>query len=48
MDFTEIYCHVNDFLKELDNRTGLITNNSNKTDCQSMLNKSEIITIIIR
>ena len=24
MDFTEIYCHVDDFLKELDHRTGLI------------------------
>lgn len=24
MDFTEIYCHVDDFLKELDNRTGLL------------------------
>ena len=30
MDFTEIYCHVDDFLKELDNRIGLIANNSNK------------------
>ncbi len=47
MDFTEIYCHVDDFLKELDNRTGLIANNSNKTGCQSRLNRSEIITIII-
>ena len=24
MDFTEIYCHVDELLKELDNRTGLI------------------------
>jgi len=47
MDFTEIYCHIDDFLKELDNRIGLIGNNSNKTGCQSMLNRSEIITIII-
>jgi hypothetical protein len=37
MDFTEIYCHVDDFLKELDNRTGLIANNSNKTGFQSGL-----------
>ena len=29
MDFTEIYCHVDDFLKELDNKTGLIANNNN-------------------
>ena len=47
MDFTEIYSHVDDFLKELDNKTGLIANNSNKTGCQSKLNRSEIITIII-
>ena len=25
MDFTEIYCHVDDFFKELDDKTGLIT-----------------------
>ena len=47
MDFTEIYCHVDDFFKELDTKTGLITNNKNKTGCQSRLNRSEIITIII-
>jgi len=47
MDFTEIYCHVDDFLKELDNKTGLIANNNNKTGCQGRLNRSEIITIII-
>ena len=47
MDFTKIYCHVDDFLKELDNRTGLITNNSNKTGYQSRLSRSEIIAIII-
>ena len=34
MDCTEIYCRVDDFLKELDNRTGLIANNSNKTGHQ--------------
>ena len=47
MDFTEIYCHVDDFLKELDNKTGLIANNNNKTGCQGRLNRSELITIII-
>ena len=47
MDFTEIYCHVDDFLKELDKKTGLITNNRNKTGCQHRLNRSEIIAIII-
>ena len=46
MDFTEIYCHVDDFFKELDTKTGF-TNNKNKTGCQSRLNRSEIITIII-
>jgi len=30
MDFTEIYCHVDDFFKELDTKTGLITNNKIK------------------
>ena len=47
IDFTEIYCHVDDFLKELDKKTGLITHHSNKTGCQSKLNRSEIISIII-
>lgn len=46
MDFTEIYCHVDDFFKELDHKTGLITNNRSKTGYQSRLNRSEIITII--
>jgi hypothetical protein len=39
MDFTEIYCHVDDFLKELDNKTGLIANNNNKTNQILMLQK---------
>ena len=41
MGFTEIYCYVDDFLKELDKKTGLITNNSNKTGCQSKLSRNE-------
>jgi hypothetical protein len=44
MDFTEIYCYVDDFFKELDNKMGLIANSRNKTGCQSRLNRSEIIT----
>jgi len=47
IDFTEIYSHFDDFLKELDNKKGLIVNNSNKTVSQSKLNRSKIITIII-
>jgi hypothetical protein len=47
MDFTEIYCHVDDFFKELDNRTGLIANKSNKTGYKSKFNRSEIIRIVI-
>ncbi len=47
MDFTEIYCHVDDFLQELDKKTGLIMNNKKKTGCQRRLTSSEIITIII-
>ena len=47
MDFTEIYSHFDDFLKELDSKKGLIANNSNKTVSQSKLNRSKIITIII-
>jgi len=45
MDFTEIYCHVDDFFKDLDTKTGLITNNKNKTGCQSRLNRSEITPV---
>ena len=47
MDFTEIFCYVDDFLKELDAKTNFITNENNKPGCKSRLNGSEIITIII-
>ena len=47
IDFTEIFCHVDDFFKELDNKTNSITNKNNKPGCRSRLNRSEIITIII-
>ena len=47
MDFTEIYCQVYDFLKELDKKPGLISSNRNKTGCQCRLNRSDIIAIII-
>jgi len=46
IDFTEIYCHVDDFLKDLDNRTRFITGSS-KPGCKSKLDRSEVITIII-
>jgi hypothetical protein len=39
MDFTEIYSHFDDFLKELDSKKGLIANNSNKTVSLSKLNR---------
>jgi hypothetical protein len=45
MDFTEIYSHFDGFLKELDNKKGLIANNSNKTVSQSKLvNCNELLT----
>ena len=47
IDFTEIFCYVDDFLKELDTKTNFITNTNNKPGCKSRLNGSEIITIII-
>ena len=47
IDFTEIFCHVDDFFKELDDKTNFITNKNNKPGCRSRLNRSEIITIII-
>ena len=47
IDFTEIFCHVDDFFKELDAKTNFITDNNNKPGCKSRLNRSEIITIII-
>ena len=47
IDFTEIFCHVDDFFKELDAKTNFITDKNNKPGCKSRLNRSEIITIII-
>ena len=47
IDFTEIFCHVDNFFKELDDKTNSITNKNNKPGCRSRLNRSEIITIII-
>ena len=47
IDFTEIFCHVDNFFKELDAKTNFITDNNNKPGCKSRLNRSEIITIII-
>lgn len=46
IDFTEIYCHVDDFLNDLDSKTHFITSSS-KPGCKSKLARSEIITIII-
>lgn len=34
MDFTEIFCYVDDFLKELDDKTDSIANNHNKPGCK--------------
>ena len=45
--FTEIFCHVDDFFKELDDKTNSITNKNNKPEYKTRLNRSEIITIII-
>ena len=47
IDFTEIFCHVDDFFRELDAKTNFITDKNNKPGCKSRLNSSEIITIII-
>ena len=47
IDFIEIFCHVDDFFKELDDKTNFITNKNNKPGCKTRLNSSEIITIII-
>ena len=47
IDFTEIFCHVDDFFKELDAKTNCITDKNNKPGCKSRLNRSAIITIII-
>ena len=47
IDFIEIFCHVDDFFKELDDKTNFITNKNNKPGCKTRLNRSEIITIII-
>ena len=47
IDFSEIFCHVDDCLKELDNKTNSITNKNNKPGCNSRLNRSEILTIVI-
>ncbi len=46
IDFTEIYCRVDDFLKDLDSKTGCITGSS-KPGCKSRLDRSEILTIVI-
>jgi hypothetical protein len=46
IDFIEIFCHVDDFLNELDSKTNFIAN-GNKPGCKSKLNRSEILTIII-
>ena len=42
MDFTEIYYNVDDFLKELDNKTGLIANNSNKQGVRASLIEAKL------
>ncbi|EER21461.1 hypothetical protein REIS_0609 [Rickettsia endosymbiont of Ixodes scapularis] len=47
MDFTEIFCYVDDFFQELDKHTNSITNHNNKSGPKSRLNRSEVITIII-
>lgn len=47
MDFTEIFCYIDDFFQELDKNTNSITNHNNKSGPKSRLNRSEIITIII-
>ena len=47
IDFTEIFCYVDDFLQELDSKTNFITDEQKKPGCKSRLNRSEIITIII-
>ena len=39
MDFTEIFCHIDDFLKELDAKTNFITDRDNKPGCKSRLNR---------
>lgn len=39
LDFTEIFCYVDDFLKELDAKTNSITNKNNKPGCKSRLNR---------
>ncbi|EER22060.1 transposase, IS4 family protein [Rickettsia endosymbiont of Ixodes scapularis] len=47
MNFTEIFCYVDDFFQELDKHTNSITNHNNKSGPKSRLNRSEVITIII-
>ena len=46
IDFTEIYCRVDDFLKDLDSKTGCITGSS-KPGCKGRLDRSEILIIVI-
>lgn len=47
IDFTEIFCYVDDFFQELDKQTNSITQNNNKSGPKSRLNRSEVITIIV-
>lgn len=46
IDFTEIYCRVDDFLNDLDSKAQFIAGSS-KPGCKSRLDKSEVVTIII-
>ena len=41
IDFTEIFCHVDDFFRELDAKTNFITDKNNKPGCKSRINRSK-------
>ncbi|WP_419235123.1 hypothetical protein [Rickettsia endosymbiont of Nabis limbatus] len=45
MDFTEIFCYVDDFFQELDKHTNSITNHNNKSGPKSRLNRSEVMSL---
>ena len=45
IDFTEIFCHVDDFFRELDAKTNFITDKNNKPGCKSRLNRSVSMSI---
>ena len=47
LDFTAIFCFVDDFIKEYDKNISAINNKKTKTDPKNYLSRSKILTIII-